>query len=113
VTFRLYPLPEYTQVVVITGSAEAIAQAQEKISTSVLTPTACDLLSASVISDLAISALNSGENIGLAMQFSSLKASVIEQCDRVTKLAEELNLQVQVIILRFLVLVKSFCQNHH
>jgi glycolate oxidase FAD binding subunit len=97
VTFRLYPLPEYTQVVVITGSAEAIAQAQEKISTSVLTPTACDLLSASVISDLAISPLNAGENVGLAMQFSSLKASVIEQCDRVTKLAEELNLQVQVI----------------
>ena len=97
VTFRLYPLPEYTQVVVITGTSEAIAQAQEKISTSVLTPTACDLLSASVISDLAISPLKSGENVGLAMQFSSLKASVIEQCDRVTKLAEELNLQVQVI----------------
>ena len=31
------------------------------------------------------------------MQFSSLKASVIEQCDSVTKLAQELNLQVQVI----------------
>ncbi len=97
VTFRLYPLPEYTQVVVITGTSEAIAQAQQRISTSVLTPTACDLLSASVVSHLAISPLNSGENIGLAMQFSSLKASVIEQCDRVTKLAEELNLQVQII----------------
>jgi len=92
VTFRLYPLPEYTQIVVITGAAEAIAQAQQKISTSILTPTTCDLLSASPISNLGFA-----KSIDLVMQFSSLKASVIEQCNRVTKLAEELNLQVQVI----------------
>jgi glycolate oxidase FAD binding subunit len=92
VTFRLYPLPEYTQIVVLTGAAEAIAQAQQKISTSVLTPTTSDLLSTSAISNLEF-----GKSIDLVMQFSSLKASVIEQCDRVTKLGQELNLQVQVI----------------
>jgi len=91
-TFRLYPLPEYTQVVAITGSAEAIAQAQQKISTSVLTPTACDLLSATAIADLGL-----GQGIGLVLQFSSLKASVIEQCDRVATLAKELNLEVQIL----------------
>jgi glycolate oxidase FAD binding subunit len=91
-TFRLYPLPEYTQIVVLTGAAEAIAQAQQKISTSVLTPTTFDLLSASPVSNQGL-----GKSIDLVMQFSSLKASVIEQCDRVTKLGEELNLQVQVI----------------
>jgi glycolate oxidase FAD binding subunit len=92
VTFRLYPLPEYTQIVVVTGKAEAIAQAQQKISKSVLTPTACDLLSATAIADLGL-----GENIGLVLQFASLKASVIEQCDRIAVLAKELNLEVQIL----------------
>ncbi|PZO40545.1 MAG: FAD-binding oxidoreductase [Pseudanabaena frigida] len=92
ITFRLYPLPEYTQIVIITGASEAIALAQKKISTSVLTPTACDLLSASAISKLGF-----GNSIGLVIQFSSLKASVIEQCDRVAMLAKELNLQVHAI----------------
>jgi glycolate oxidase FAD binding subunit len=92
ITFRLYPLPEYTQIVVITGIAEAIAQAQQKISTSVLTPTACDLLSATAIADLGL-----GEGIGLVLQFASLKASVIEQCNRIALLAKELNLEVQML----------------
>ena len=92
ITFRLYPLPEYTQIVIVTGAASAIAQAQQKISTSVLTPTACDLLSASAIANLEL-----GEGMGLVIQFSSLKASVIEQCDRVITLAKELNLKFQLI----------------
>lgn len=92
ITFRLYPLPEYTQVVVVTGDAAAIAIAQQKISTSVLTPTACDLLSATAIADLGL-----GEGIGLVLQFSSLKASVIEQCDRISTIAKELNLEFQVL----------------
>ncbi len=92
ITFRLYPLPEYTQIVAITGAAEAIAQTWQKISTSVLTPTACDLLSASAIADLGL-----GDGIGLVLQFSSLKASVIEQCDRMAMLAKELNLEVQML----------------
>jgi glycolate oxidase FAD binding subunit len=92
ITFRLYPLPEYTQVVVVTGDAAAIAIAQQKISTSVLTPTACDLLSATAIADLGL-----GEGIGLVLQFASLKASVIEQCDRISTIAKELNLEFQVL----------------
>ncbi len=92
ITFRLYPLPEYTQIALITGDAVAIAQAARQISTSVLTPTACDLLSASAIAELGL-----GDGAGLAIQFSSLKASVLEQCDRVMILAKELNLQVQII----------------
>ena len=92
VTFRLYPLPEYTQIVVVTGTAETIAQAQQKIGASVLTPTACDLLSANAIADLGL-----GQGIGLVLQFASLKASVIEQCDRIAVLAKELNLEVQML----------------
>jgi glycolate oxidase FAD binding subunit len=78
--------------VVITGTAEAIAQAQQKISTSVLTPTACDLLSATAIADLGL-----GQGIGLVLQFASLKASVIEQCDRIAVLTKELNLELQIL----------------
>ena len=92
ITFRLYPLPEYSQVVVVTGAADAIAKAQQTISTSVLTPTACDLLSATAIANLGL-----GQGMGLVLQFASLKASVIEQCDRVINLAKELNLEVQVL----------------
>ncbi len=92
ITFRLYPLPEYSQIVVVTGDAEAIAKAQQKISTSVLTPTACDLLSATAIADLGL-----GQGIGLVLQFASLKASVTEQCDRIAILAKELNLEVQML----------------
>jgi glycolate oxidase FAD binding subunit len=96
ITFRLYPLPEYTQILLITGEAKAIAQAQQKISTSELTPTACDLLSTSAIAALDPE-FGLGHGIGMAIQFSTLKASAIEQCDRVTKLAKELNLQVQIV----------------
>jgi glycolate oxidase FAD binding subunit len=85
-------LPEYTQIVVVTGTAETIAQAQQKIGASVLTPTACDLLSANAIADLGL-----GQGIGLVLQFASLKASVIEQCDRIAVLAKELNLEVQML----------------
>jgi len=92
ITFRLYPLPEFTQIALVTGTACAIAQLQQQISKSVLTPTACDLLSASVITKLGL-----GEGVGLVVQFSSLKVSVIEQGDRIASLAKALNLQVQII----------------
>ncbi len=92
ITFRLYPLPEFTQIIVVTGATEAIAQLQQQVSKSVLTPTACDLLSKSAIIKLGL-----GEDIGLAIQFSSLKVSVIEQCDRVAALAKDLKLQIQII----------------
>ncbi len=92
ITFRLYPLPEYTQIVVVTGAAAVIASAWQKISTSVLTPTVCDLFSASAIADLGL-----GDGIGLVLQFSGLKASAIEQCDRIAMLAKELNLEVQML----------------
>ncbi|BBC24125.1 FAD-binding oxidoreductase [Pseudanabaena sp. ABRG5-3] len=92
ITFRLYPLPEFTQIALVTGEAVAIAQLQQQISKSVLTPTVCDLLSASVITKLGL-----GEGVGLVVQFSSLKVSVIEQGDRIASLAKALNLQVQII----------------
>lgn len=100
ITFRLYPLPEFTQIVLMTGTAEAIAQAYQTISTSVLTPIACDLLSALAIAKISseFNLGNSlGQNIGLALQFASLKTSVLEQSDRLAKLAQELGLGFHVL----------------
>ncbi len=91
-TFRLYPLPEYTQVVVLTGEDAAIAQAQKIISASVLTPVTFDLLSRS-----AIAALGYGDRTGLALQFANLKSSVIDQGDRLYQIAKTLGLQIQII----------------
>ncbi len=100
ITFRLYPLPEFTQIVLMTGTSEAIAQAHQTISTSVLTPIAYDLLSATAIAQIS-SEFNldnsQGKNIGLAIQFASLKTSVLEQSDRLAKLAQELGLNLQII----------------
>ena len=100
ITFRLYPLPEFTQIALVTGTTEAIAQAHHTLSTSVLTPTACDLLSAAAIAKIS-SVFNLGnpqeQHIGLALQFASLKTSVLEQSDRVAKLAQELGLDFHVL----------------
>ena len=99
ITFRLYPLPEFTQIVLMTGTVEAIAQAHQTISTSVLTPIACDLLSPSAIAKIngEFDLGNSQGQNGLALQFASLKTSVIEQSDRLAKLAQELGLNLQII----------------
>ena len=91
-TFRLYPLPEYTQVVVLTGANAAIAQAQKIISASVLTPVTFDLLSKS-----AIAALGYGDSTGLALQFANLKSSVLNQSDRLYQIAQELGLEMQIV----------------
>ena len=91
-TFRLYPLPEYNQVVVLTGEDVAIAQAQKMISSSVLTPVTFDLLSKSTIA-----ALGYGDRTGLALQFSNLKSSVIDQGDRLHQISQTLGLQMQII----------------
>ncbi|MDX2254094.1 MAG: FAD-binding oxidoreductase [Pseudanabaenaceae cyanobacterium bins.39] len=100
-TFRLYPLPDYRQVVMLVGESQAIAAAQRLISKSVLTPVTCDLLSSAIANSLN-TLLNLGlatnpENMGLALQFASLQVSVEEQCDRVVRLAKDLGLQAVVI----------------
>jgi glycolate oxidase FAD binding subunit len=100
-TFRLYPLPDYRQVVMLTGDARAIAEAQMWISTSVLTPVTCDLLSSAIANHLN-TLLNlelavNPQTMGLALQFASLRVSVEEQCDRVVQLARDFGLQAVVI----------------
>jgi glycolate oxidase FAD binding subunit len=86
-TFRLYPLPEASQTVVLTGEAGAIASAVQTLLSSSLTPVAADLLSTQLVANLDI-----GTGLGLMVQFQSLPQSVAEQSRRVLEWGEKLGL---------------------
>jgi glycolate oxidase FAD binding subunit len=91
-TFRVYPLPEASQTLVITGSAEAIAQATQTLLSSALTPTSVDLLSSPLVD-----ALHLGTGVGLAVRFQAIAPSVTQQCDRLTEVCQALGLTVTAV----------------
>jgi glycolate oxidase FAD binding subunit len=92
ITFRVYPLPAASQTIILSGEADAIAKATSTLRSSALTPAAADLLSASVVRDLAI-----GTNFGLAVRFQSIESSVAQQIDRLRQVGETLGLTSQTI----------------
>ncbi|HEY9616640.1 MAG TPA: FAD-binding oxidoreductase [Microcoleaceae cyanobacterium] len=87
VTFRVYPLPEASQTIVLSGAAAAIAQATQTVLSSALTPTRCDLVAGSVAQKLAIA----GE-IGLLVQFQGLRSSGLQQVEQVIEVGQTLGL---------------------
>ncbi|MBW4479199.1 MAG: FAD-binding oxidoreductase [Tolypothrix brevis GSE-NOS-MK-07-07A] len=87
-TFRVYPLPEISGTVVLTGTDEAISQAAETLRGSALTPTQADLLSSQLVSKLAL-----GNGLGLIARFQSIVESVKEQSNRLLEVGEKLGLQ--------------------
>jgi glycolate oxidase FAD binding subunit len=93
VTFRLYPIPDVLQTVVLTGKPEIIAQAAQTLLASALTPIALDLLSTAVVQQLNLGQ-DLGQAMGLAIRFGSVEAGVQEQVKQVKPLAQSLNLQV-------------------
>ncbi|MHC5723050.1 MAG: FAD-binding oxidoreductase [Nostoc sp.] len=86
-TFRLYPLPEASGTVVLTGSAEAISQAADILRGSALTPVQADLLSAKLVFSLGL-----GQGLGLIARFQSISESVKEQSNRVLEVGQKLGL---------------------
>ncbi|MBV8885725.1 MAG: FAD-binding oxidoreductase [Chroococcidiopsidaceae cyanobacterium CP_BM_RX_35] len=88
VTFRVYPLPETSATVVLTGTTEAIAQAATTLRASALTPTAADLLSNQLVAHLGI-----GQGLGLVTRFQSIKESVVEQSAQILAIGQHLGLQ--------------------
>jgi glycolate oxidase FAD binding subunit len=88
VTFRLYPIPEASQTVLLTGDAQAISQAADILRNSALTPTQADLLSAPLISSLAV-----GKGLGLIARFQSIPESITEQSKQLLNLGEKLGLE--------------------
>ncbi|HEY9852589.1 MAG TPA: FAD-binding oxidoreductase [Leptolyngbyaceae cyanobacterium] len=88
VTFRLYPLPEASQTVVLTGTSDNIAQATQTLLASALTPTAIDLVSTQLVNRL-----NLGKGMALITRFQSVGESVKEQSNRLLEVGEKLSLQ--------------------
>ncbi|MEN9565516.1 MAG: hypothetical protein RLZZ69_712 [Cyanobacteriota bacterium] len=86
-TFRLYPWITTSQTILLTGKAEQIAQATQTIRNSGLTPTAMDLLSATVIEQLKL-----GSNMGLMIRWQTIPESIEQQILQVQAIAKQLDL---------------------
>ena len=87
VTFRVYPLPETANTVVLIGEAEPIASASKTLLASALTPTAVDLLSTGLVKALGI-----GQGMGLMIRFQSVAEAVQEQSSRILAVGQQLGL---------------------
>ena len=85
-TFRVYPLPEVSQTIVLSGDASAIAQATQMLLSSALTPASADVLSDSIAAEFAIA------GTALAVRFQSILPSVQEQTQRLIEVAQALGL---------------------
>jgi glycolate oxidase FAD binding subunit len=87
VTFRVYPQPESSGTVVLTGQPDAIAQAAVTLKASALTPTQADLVSSKLAAILGL-----GTEIALIARFQSISESVKEQSHRLLELGQKLGL---------------------
>ena len=95
VTLRLYPLQESSQTVFLSGEASAVARVMQALLNSGLTPTAIDLLSATVCKPLDLSAAM-GLSMGLLVRFQGLAESVTEQVKRLMALGQSQELTTAV-----------------
>jgi glycolate oxidase FAD binding subunit len=88
VTFRVYPVQEASGTVVLIGEKEAIISATKTLLASALTPTAVDLLSTQLVTQVGL-----GQGLGLMVRFQSVTESVKEQSSRLLEVGEKLGLQ--------------------
>lgn len=88
VTLRVYPVTEASGSVVLTGDVEAIASVTKTLLASSLTPTAIDLLSNQLVTQM-----NLGKGMGLIVRFQSITEAVTEQCARLLEVGQKLGLQ--------------------
>jgi glycolate oxidase FAD binding subunit len=88
VTFRVYPITQASATVVLTGEQEAISAATKILLASALTPTAVDLLSTKLVSQLGFA-----QGMGLMVRFQSVTESVREQSSRLLSIGQKLGLQ--------------------
>lgn len=92
VTFRVYPMPETVQTVVLAGSADQIQLAAQTLLNSALTPIALDTISARISSHLQL-----GDAMALLVRFQSIRESVQEQSQRCVDLATTFGLAATIV----------------
>ena len=92
VTFRVYPLPEASQTVLLVGEKAGIAEAAKMVLASALTPTAMD-----VVSPAIVGRLNAGDGMGLLVRFQSVAESVQQQSDRLLEVGKTLGLKGSIL----------------
>jgi glycolate oxidase FAD binding subunit len=86
-TFRVYPIPETSRTVIITGDSNSIASIANTLRNSSLTPTAADLISRSLVKNLGL-----GDGIGLIVRFQSIAESVRQQAEQLQAIAQQFGL---------------------
>ncbi len=89
VTLRVYPQQASSQSLILTGDTEKISQVYQTLLASTLTPTAIDLFSPRVGQKLGI-----GTELGIAVRFQSVTASVKEQVQILSAMAEKVGLEI-------------------
>ena len=90
-TFRTYPLVATSQTLLLAGQAPQIAQASQAIRNSGLTPTAMDLLSAKLVTQLDL-----GQEIGLMLRWQTIPESITQQINQVEAIAKQLDLATSI-----------------
>ncbi len=88
-TFRLYPIQEQSQTILMLGSPAQIRQAQGQILNSVLTPAAADLLSPRLLQRLQ---RGTGEDWGLLLRFEAIHESITAQLQELDAIGQRLGL---------------------
>ena len=86
-TLRLYPWPETSQTLWLSGKTSSLAIAAQALLTSGLAPTSADLLSPALAQSLDL-----GESGGLLVRFQGIAVSVQEQIQQLQAIAQDLAL---------------------
>jgi len=89
VTFRVYPLPDASQTVLLTGEADGMQALVTQLLKSALAPTAIALLSPALTATLTDTSA-----LGLLVRFQALPVSVEQQVAQLTELAASYSLTV-------------------
>jgi glycolate oxidase FAD binding subunit len=92
VSLRVYPLPVAAGSVWITGDSKAVAALIAKLGAMSLTPTALDLLTASLASRC-----NLGAQMGLLARFETIPESITAQSSQLVQTANDLGLQAEIL----------------
>jgi glycolate oxidase FAD binding subunit len=92
VTLRVYPIPPAQGSVWVTGTPELLKNLAAKLGQMALTPTALDVVSASLAQKLDL-----GSQVGILARFQTIPASIQAQADQLITLAQSLGAETTLL----------------